>query len=74
MPAGRDLTYLDVENSSNVCVLGAGHRRGYLFDFTDPVDQYHHHQRTALPGGGRHSYEADRSGVPLARRTTSGQQ
>ena len=35
---GRDLSYLDVENSNQVCVLGAATAE-YLFSFADPVDK-----------------------------------
>ncbi len=35
---GRDLSKIDVDNYSNVCVLGARAARNF-FDFTDPVDK-----------------------------------
>lgn len=35
---GRDLSYLDVKNSSKVCVLGAA-TADYLFNFANPIDQ-----------------------------------
>ena len=49
---GRDLSYLDVKNSSKVCVLGAA-TADYLFNFANPIDQIIDHQRHPLPGGGR---------------------
>ena len=35
---GRDLSYLDVEKSNQVCVLGAATAE-YLFSFADPIDK-----------------------------------
>ncbi len=37
--SGRDLSFLDVERYSNVCVLGGGAAEA-LFDFIDPVGRY----------------------------------
>ena len=38
LAAGREMTYLDVENANPVCVLGAGAKEA-LFGFTDPVGE-----------------------------------
>ncbi len=35
---GRDLSYLDIEKSNKVCVLGAATAE-YLFSFADPIDK-----------------------------------
>ena len=35
---GRELSYLDMENENNVCVLGGGLKQ-MLFDYTDPVGE-----------------------------------
>ena len=39
LAGGREMSYLDVENTNAVCVLGAGAKEA-LFDFTDPVGEY----------------------------------
>ena len=38
LAGGRELSYLDIENASNVCVLGGGLKQ-MLFDYTDPVGE-----------------------------------
>ena len=38
LTGGRELSYLDIENASNVCVLGGGLKQ-MLFDYTDPVGE-----------------------------------
>ena len=38
LAAGRDLSKIDVDNYSNVCVLGARAARNF-FDFTNPIDR-----------------------------------
>ena len=39
LAGGREMSYLDVEKTNAVCVLGAGAKEA-LFDFTDPVGEY----------------------------------
>ena len=38
LAGGRELSYLDIEKTIPVCVLGAGAKEA-LFDYTDPVDE-----------------------------------
>ena len=38
LAGGREMSYLDVEKTNAVCVLGAGAKEA-LFDYTDPVDE-----------------------------------
>ena len=38
LAGGRELSYLDMENENNVCVLGGGLKQ-MLFDYTDPVGE-----------------------------------
>ena len=38
LAGGRELSYLDIENANNVCVLGGGLKQ-MLFDYTDPVGE-----------------------------------
>ena len=37
--AGRELSFLDIQNTNNVCILG-GKLKESLFNFVDPVGQY----------------------------------
>ena len=39
LAGGRELSYLDIEKTNPVCVLGSG-AKDALFDFTDPIDEY----------------------------------
>ena len=39
LAGGRELSYLDIENTNNVCVLGGGMKES-LFNYTDPVGEY----------------------------------
>ena len=39
LAGGREMSYLDVDKTNAVCVLGAGAKEA-LFDFTDPVGEY----------------------------------
>ena len=39
LAGGREMSYLDVEKTNAVCVLGAGAKEA-LFDFTNPVGEY----------------------------------
>ena len=39
LAGGREMSYLDMEKTNAVCVLGAGAKEA-LFDFTDPVGEY----------------------------------
>ena len=39
LAGGREMSYLDVEKTNAVCVLGYGAKEA-LFDFTDPVGEY----------------------------------
>ena len=38
LAGGRELSFLDIEKTNAVCVLGAG-AKSALFDYTDPVDE-----------------------------------
>ena len=57
---GRDLSYLDVKNSSKVCVLGAA-TADYLFNFANPIDQIITISGTPFRVVGVYSYKGDRS-------------
>ena len=57
---GRDLSYLDVKNSSKVCVLGAA-TADYLFNFADPIDQVITISGTPFRVVGVYDYKGDRS-------------
>ena len=39
LASGRELSFLDIQNTNNVCVLG-GKLKESLFNFVDPVGQY----------------------------------
>lgn len=69
---GRDLSYLDVKNSSKVCVLGAA-TADYLFNFANPIDQIITISGHPLPGlWASIATRGTAPPVPLAQRTTSG--
>ena len=57
---GRDLSYLDVKNSSKVCVMGAA-TADYLFNFANPIDQIITISGTPFRVVGVYSYKGDRS-------------
>ena len=57
---GRDLSYLDVKNSSKVCVLGAA-TADYLFNFANPIDQIITISGTPFRVVGVYSYKGARS-------------
>ena len=57
---GRDLSYLDVKNSSKVCVLGAA-TADYLFNFANPIDQIITISGTPFRVVGVYDYKGDRS-------------
>ena len=60
---GRDLSYLDVKNGSQVCVLGAATAE-YLFNFANPIDQTITINGMPFRVVGVYDYKGDKSSAP----------
>ena len=60
---GRDLSYLDVKNGSQVCVLGAATAE-YLFNFANPIDQTITINGMPFRVVGVYDYKGDKSAAP----------
>lgn len=60
---GRDLSYLDVKNGNQVCVLGAATAE-YLFNFANPIDQTITINGMPFRVVGVYDYKGDKSSAP----------
>ena len=67
---GRDLSYLDVKNGNQVCVLGAATAE-YLFNFANPIDQTITINGLPFRVVGVYAYKGDPSSAPANPEDTN---